>query len=1297
MAPYIKTFKDFYTKLNNFNEQSIIPWINEEPGQEAGWRLEASGTLFAGFDCVSKLNQFVLCKGNFNNETIEPIEKYEEVLSIRDTIRGNPGDSSDITMMSRTNKKYLLIISSKCLKTEHINDLDIGNMFLNAEKYKKNGYKITYGFLVKNKQKTDDMVLRAQNTSKDLKDIYKREDTIVFDLADIDQAFHKFKSKSFELNSIINKTKSPLDLKMHQHFGVVKTLKLKDKGERNMLWGQVPRSGKSYIIAGCIEKDCIQKERCNYLIITLAPKETLKDLRKLFLCYQEFDDFNTVVLNGDNKNQVPLKDRNIIICSKQFLQGKVSKKTLNIPWLKKMKFSMRFVDESHYGGCSPLAQKTFDYYGGTAFTAFITATYIKPLIDYNISKKCLLLWDLDDINLCKSINEEGNLNRLVEKHGEDIKDSISKYSSAVLIAEYSKFPELQILSWEIKQEAQTRFINLTKNNPYGWSPEACFLPINDNTVDELQNEEENLKLWRFIFGASIQNIPDPEYPDNKVFMKRIESFCRGERSSRFMGGGDFYEEPMIIMAFLPPNNIEKISNATIHLLKKHREFDDYLIISINSRITKHDPKEAIEKARVTARNTHKKGVLVLSGRQCSLGITIPNCDIVLLLNNCESYDLIYQMMFRAMTPAKGKRYGFVVDLNLHRAIKVTFDYSLLIQPGKHSLDAIKHTSRNRIIKFNEDHFTPTVLGIEKGCQTMYDLFLSRAGDTIRYFTKRLIFDTSNLTIEDQEDCDQFWVGRIRETIILNDKHEPTLKSGIERVGQEIQRSPEEIENSHVNYMDILRHIIPLMCLLTIHDQETSYEGMFDTIKKENKLYNIFITQIQSWWGKSISSKLIKRFMCIYTRHMETHQDNVYDIQIIKELFIRAKNNREELSILLDKYLIPQELEKKDAAEITTPHALRQEMLDKIPKEFWESVKKVFEPSAGKGGFIINIIDRFMKGLETVIPNETKRYKTIVEDCLYFSDISPTNIFICKLLIDPENNNYNLNYNEGNTLDLDVTKTTPSWKGVDSFNAIIGNPPYNNKGGIKKGGKNLYIPFTLLSIHLVKKDGYLLFIVPLGVLKTTVFSKKTPVFEKITEHTILSLNINECARHFNVSSTFTYFLMCKNYKKSKTVYDIVSEVKNKTHKIKSLKNFNLNFMPIIPTKETLSILQKCQKENLGLQRIDKTSGVPRDKFLYIKRLDHINHKKPHLKVFIGDKNLKIKGPILYTKYSKNKEFFLKSNVMAFMNIITRFDGVIYHKFLNMFGIDEDVTIESETDLYRFLNFTKKEIKLIQTSV
>src|SRR5574343_1097149 len=121
------------------------------------------------------------------------------------------------------------------------------------------------------------------------------------------------------------------------------------------------------------------------------------------------------------------------------------------------------------------------------------------------------------------------------------------------------------------------------------------------------------------------------------------------------------------------------------------------------------------------------------------------------------------------------------------------------------------------------------------------------------------------------------------------------------------------------------------------------------------------------------------------------------------------------SQLIDKYLIPQEAEKKNNAEVSTPYKLRESMLNLIPVDFWTKPVKVFEPCCGKGGFLLDIVDRFMVGL-SYITDEKIRYKTIVEDILYFADINPTNIFLCKLLLDP-NEEYNLNYFEGNTLEI----------------------------------------------------------------------------------------------------------------------------------------------------------------------------------------------------------------------------------------------------------------------------------------
>jgi hypothetical protein len=244
------------------------------------------------------------------------------------------------------------------------------------------------------------------------------------------------------------------------------------------------------------------------------------------------------------------------------------------------------------------------------------------------------------------------------------------------------------------------------------------------------------------------------------------------------------------------------------------------------------------------------------------------------------------------------------------------------------------------------------------------------------------------------------------------------------------------------------------------------------------------------------------------------------IKTVEELFIKNVNNTNQLSQLIDKYLIPQELEKKSNAEISTPYKLRNEMLDKIPIGFWSVPHTVFEPCSGKGGFVIDIIDRFMNGLKKTITDEKKRYKLIVEECLYFSDINPTNIFICKLLIDPYNE-YELNFNEGNTLELDIQD---KWS-IEGFDAIIGNPPYQNKN--KKGDNHLYIDFTVYSIKNIIDDGILLYITPKlildNLLRCDINRKRINKF-----YNIKFIAIDTPKKYFpNIGTNFIYFILAKN--------------------------------------------------------------------------------------------------------------------------------------------------------------------------
>ena len=954
----MKTFNDLFNFLQSYSNNSIIDWLEQSwTGKD---KQESLLRLFAGLGLIEKFKDFNICKGNFNLRTIQKQLTFKDIFYDNNKLINlkDKGDASDLTAMHHNNDKHILVTTSKNLNKMNVGKLDIDKILTNFQQYEKDNYIMTLCICIRNNDDFHNMVNRIEHTNNDLKNLIDKNDTIIIDWNDLNQAFHMFKNTfiNISIDSIFSCNKKPLCLKMHQQHSVFKTIQIKNTDEKKILWGHIQRSGKSYIIGGCIIEDSKEKEKCNYLVITTAPKETIEQYLDVFNCLQ-LKDFNVISLNGDNKKP-KIMNKNIIVCSKQFLQSKIENNTeekpKSIAWLKKMNFEMRFIDESHNGATTSLAKKTLEYYGCNSFTIQITATYSKPINNYNISKDNWILWDLEDIKLCKNLNDDKNRERLIEKHGIEINECINKYSMQNIMNDYSKYPELHILTDELTPDTITNIVTGTKDSYYGWSSDACFLlkqgMKNDEVIikEEFQNEKETLKMWHRIFGKRDSfGIPDKEYPDNTVFMKRIEKICKNPViDSRFIGDTD---DPMIIMAFLPQNNIDKISTTTIKLLQKYEIIPDFEIVSINSKIT-NNPKQLIEDTRVKAKNNNKKGVLVLSGKQCSLGISIHNCDIVLLLNNNNGFDMIYQMMFRCMTEGDNKKCGFIIDMNIHRVIETSIiDYASLIKPDCHPKKATQYILQERLINLNSDHwmqcFGNNLSKITTLSESVYNIYASNTETALKHFLNRLSFKEVLLSKEENIIFNALFNNNkatkeqqnLIENLINNDEEddEENIKKGIEKTqidnksdtsSETNEDSNDNIEDKKFNYMDILKHIIPLICLLTIHSEESSFEEMYNLIQADAYVYTILLEQTKSWWGRNIDTKIINKFINIYNKYMKNDKETNQIIRTVKEIFSKNINNNKELSVLIDKYFIPQELEKKSNAEVSTPFKLRQELL-----------------------------------------------------------------------------------------------------------------------------------------------------------------------------------------------------------------------------------------------------------------------------------------------------------------------------------------------------------------------------------
>jgi len=104
-----------------------------------------------------------------------------------------------------------------------------------------------------------------------------------------------------------------------------------------------------------------------------------------------------------------------------------------------------------------------------------------------------------------------------------------------------------------------------------------------------------------------------------------------------------------------------------------------------------------------------------------------------------------------------------------------------------------------------------------------------------------------------------------------------------------------------------------------------------------------------------------------------------------------------------------------------------------------------------GNFPVAVYLKLMEGLKSQISNDEERKKHIIENMLYMSELNKKNVFITHQIFNM-NNQYKLNLYEGDTLELDIVSV---WGiTLNSFDVILGNPPYN-KGGIRSHtGKQL---------------------------------------------------------------------------------------------------------------------------------------------------------------------------------------------------------------------------------------------------
>jgi hypothetical protein len=1073
---YIITFDNIYDILDSCKTPQDKGFIFE--------RLFDIVIKFGFCDVFTNSNYKHLI-GNANNAKLKVLQIFNQFLNEM-VISSNSGGCSDITLQNKNDDTYIFISSKHPKTTEDIKKsksvdyYDIQKILAMAETTNKHIYKKYEIFLtVPNKKQVLEKVKNANKSSTYITN-HMTEDHIL-DEYDLNKYFKAFKqdiikNKDKDWSELYLISKEKLSLRFHQELITKKTSDLISEGNKSFLWGCKCRSGKTYMIGGIIIKQIEVMKKLNVLIITPAPTETSPQFTNdLFNKFKDFDKFKIHHIEGSKKlNSLELDNNNIFVMSKQLLQKYINEKT--IMKIKNLKLDIIAFDENHFSGTTNLSKDILDSYSSkNTVKIYLTATYNKPLKEWNILPECQMYWDIEDEQICKSILiDENNLEKLKEKHGEEyIENTIKDYNSLGLsindiFKSYEKMPDLHLITNMFDSQRYDIIKENIMGSHYGFSFDVLFSLNKDNKFN-YKNEVKT--ILRYISGSEKEK--DYKTGDKSIFT-RINNIC-----SRI---------PFTQIWFLPSDNINFISQNLKLLMLEDKILKNYNIMCINRQNNDlvKDIKDEILKQEIITKSEGKMGLILLAGNMLSLGITINSCNIVMLMNNTLSSDKVMQQMYRCMTEGQNKKMGFVVDLNISRVLQTCINYTVY-KNSKSVEDKIKYLIENHLINIDIDMMHSKKLNSNGIIKKLMDIW---KGDPINSFKTLLrnldndyiVFDNPTQKLLNASFTNSLKDNKVDSIVELKDEDDELQKlpSGKKKI-KDIDNSSEDDEEKKEEEIkisftkDVLPYVIPLTCILTIENKNKDFIHMLNDIKESNELLEIFDDQCLIWWNKK---GLINIIHDIINKYFDK-SSNTYNISIQFKMSIQSLLDRpKELLELISDCLKPKAIEKKTFGEVFTPMDFINDKMLKDIEDYW--MKKTssniyedekltwYDPASGMGNYPIAIYYKLMKGLKTKIQNEEQRKKHIIEKQLYMGELNKKNCFVIKQIFNI-NNEYKLNLYEGDTLNVKLNEVF----GKTKFNIIIGNPPYNEEL-TSVGAKPLYNKFIE---YYVNKCNLLSFIVP----------------------------------------------------------------------------------------------------------------------------------------------------------------------------------------------------------------------------
>lgn len=317
---------------------------------------------------------------------------------------------------------------------------------------------------------------------------------------------------------------------------------------------------------------------------------------------------------------------------------------------------------------------------------------------------------------------------------------------------------------------------------------------------------------------------------------------------------------------------------------------------------------------------------------------------------------------------------------------------------------------------------------------------------------------------------------------------------------------------------------------------------------------------------------------------------------VTETYVNKYDHINNIVEMVREYVKVGDVEKKLYGEVMTPISLVNEMLDMLPSDVWNNPNlKWLDPCNGVGVFPCVIVKRLMEGLVDFEPNVELRYKHIIENMLYVCELQPKNMFLFMFCFDTKDE-YDLNIYNGSYLDEKFDKYCMDVWGIEKFDIIVGNPPYQEQKEGNKKTQPLWHLFVQKSISLLNDNSYLCMVHPSGWRNVDGVFKKTQ--ELIKNYDLLKLNINtfqDGMKTFGVGTNYDFYCLRKSNNP-----ELLTEIIDSDNCLNEINIKNWEFLPngdfnfiqsLLADKENAKVLYErsmygTDKINMSLEKNDE---------------------------------------------------------------------------------------------------------------